>query len=187
MAETSPTPESGLAARYARALYDAAFAQDRLEPVIDEMASLGRLIAESEPLRRLLANRLTDAGKAAPVLNQALQGQGFSALVRNFVQVALANRRLSNLPALVAGFAAYVAARRGELTARITSAHPLTDLQRNQLRARLTEAGYGRVNLDEAVDPAVLGGLSVKIGAKLYDTTLRSRLERLTYSLKGAA
>ena len=187
MAETSHTPESGFAARYAQALYDAAFEQNRLDAVIDEMASLGQLIEASEPLRRLLADRLADTAQAAPVLNQALQAQGFSPLVRNLVQVALANRRLPDLAALITGFAAYVAAKRGDVVAEITSAHPLSDLQRNQLRARLTEAGYGRVTLRETIDPAVLGGLAVKIGAKLYDTTLRSRLERLTYSLKGAA
>ena len=187
MADTADTTESGFAARYAQALYDAAFEQNRLEATIDEMAALGRLIDESEPLRRLLTDRLADIGKTGPVLNQALQDQGFSALVRNFVQVALPNRRAADLPALIRGFAAYVAGKRGELIAEVVSAHPLSDLQRTQLRARLTEAGYGRVNLREAVDPAVLGGLSVKIGAKLYDATLRSRLERLTYSLKGAA
>ncbi len=186
MADKSSTG-GGFAARYAKALYEAAFARGRLDQVVDEMAGLGRLIEESAPLRRLLADRLTNAAKARPVLDEALSAQGFSELVRNFVAVAVANRRLSDLPALVAGFAAYVAGRRGEITAQVTTAHPLSDLQRNQLRARLTEAGYGRVNLAETIDAAVLGGLSLKIGAQLYDTTLRSRLDRLTYSLKGAA
>lgn len=181
-----PSSEAAYTARYAKALYDAAFARNRLDGVIDEMASLGRLIEASPPLRRLLADRLTNAASAAPVLNEALRAQGFSALVRNFVGVAIANRRLSGLPALIAGFAAYVAGRRGEITAAVTTAHPLSDLQRNQLRARLTEAGYGRVHLAETLDAGVLGGLSLKIGAQLYDATLRARLDRLTYSLKGA-
>lgn len=186
MAENS-TIEAGFAARYAQALYDAAFEQNRLDPIIDEMAGLGRLIEESPPLRRLLADPLTVTAKAAPVLNQALRDQGFSYLIRNFVSVAIVNRRLRDLPAMVNSFAAYVAGKRGEITADVTTAHPMSDLQRNQLRARLTESGYGLVNLHEHVDPAVLGGLAIKIGAKLYDTTLKSRLERLTYSLKGAA
>lgn len=186
MSETSPTTDTGFAGRYAHALYDAAFEQGRLEAVIDEMAALGRLVDESEPLRRMLGDRLIDVAKVIPVLDQALEAQGFSPLVRNFVRVAAVNRRLGELPALIGCFTAYVAAKRGEMTADVVSAHPLTDLQRTQLRARLTEAGYSRVNLRERVDPAVLGGLSLKIGAKLYDTTLRTRLERLTYSLKGA-
>ena len=69
----------------------------------------------------------------------------------------------------------------------MASAHPLTDVQREQLRARLIEAGYGNVNIQEAVDPSLLGGLVVRIGARLYDTSLKSRLQRLQYAMKGAA
>jgi F-type H+-transporting ATPase subunit delta len=120
-------------------------------------------------------------------LNGALAAQGFSPLVLNFVNVAVANRRLRDLPALVSGFAAYVAAKRGEIVATVTTAHGLTDLQRTQLRARLTESGFGSVRLVELVDASLLGGMTLKIGAKLYDTSLKSRLSRLNYSLKGAA
>ncbi len=151
------------------------------------MAALGRLIGESADLRRLIKNPLTDAARAAPVLTQALTEQGFLPIIRNFVNVAITNRRLRDLPRLIRGFSAYVAAKRGEIVAEVTSAHALSDLQRNQLRARLTEAGYGSVKLVEHTDASLLGGLSLKIGSKLYDTTLKSRLNRLNYSLKGAA
>lgn len=73
------------------------------------------------------------------------------------------------------------------VTAHVETAHALTDLQRQQLRARLIEAGYGNVNIVETVDPTLLGGLVVKIGARLYDTSLKSRLQRLQYAMKGAA
>jgi len=96
-------------------------------------------------------------------------------------------KQLRDLPRLIAGFAAYVAAKRGEIVADVTSAHALSDLQRNQLRARLTEAGYGNVKIMEHTDASLLGGMVLKIGAKLYDTSLKSRLDRLNYSLKGAA
>lgn len=151
------------------------------------MAALGRLIGESGDLRRLIENPLTDTARAAPVLTKALTEQGFLPIIRNFVNVAITNCRLRDLPRLIAGFSAYVATKRGEIVADVTSAHALSDLQRNQLRARLTEAGYGNVKLVEHTDPSLLGGLSLKIGSKLYDTTLKSRLNRLNYSLKGAA
>lgn len=151
------------------------------------MADLGRLIAESDSLSRLIGNRLLDAKQAGAPLNKALEAQGFSKLVRNFVGVIVANRRLKDLPSLVSGFAAYAAAKRGEVVASVTSAQPLSDLQRIQLRARLTESGYGSVRLDEHIDASLLGGLVLKIGPKLYDTSLKSRLQRLQYSLKGAA
>jgi len=69
----------------------------------------------------------------------------------------------------------------------VETAHPLTDVQEQQLRARLIEAGYGNVNIVKQVDPTLLGGLVVKIGARLYDTSLKSRLQRLQYAMKGAA
>ena len=186
MVETTNTAETGFSARYAAALYALAFEQGCLDQVIDEMSSLGRLIAESD-LARLVANPFTNPAVAGPVMNEALQAQGFSPLVRNFVNVAVINRRLRDLPHMITAFAAYVADKRGEIVATVTTAHALTDVQRNQLRARLTESGYPRVKLVEQTDPSILGGLTLKIGAKLYDTSLASRLNRLNYSLKGAA
>ncbi len=186
LVEISTLIEAGFAARYASALYALAFEQGVLDKTIDEMASLGRLISESDGLAQLVRAPFTDSHTAG-LLNEALKAQGFSELVRNFVNVAVANRRLRDLPALVSGFAAYVAAKRGEIVATVTTAHALTDLQRTQLRARLTEAGYGSVRLVEIVDPDLLGGMTLKIGSKLFDTSLKSRLSRLNYSLKGAA
>ncbi len=167
-------------------MYALAFEQGVLDKIVDEMAALGRLIAGSPELSRLVRTRFTDS-RTRVVLNKALAAQGFSALVLNFVNVAVTNRRLHDLPGLITGFAAYVAAKRGEVVAQVASAHALSDLQRSQLHARLTEAGYGNVRLIETTDPALLGGMTLKIGTRLYDTSLKSRLDRLNYSLKGAA
>src|SRR3984957_8202822 len=150
------TGETGLSARYSAALYALAFDQNILNEVVDQMASLGRLIRESGDLRRLLGNPLTDAARVAPILTKALTEQGFLPIIRNFVNVAITNRRLRDLPRLIAGFGAYVATKRGEIVADVTSAHALSDLQRNQLRARLTEAGYGNVKIMEHTDASLL-------------------------------
>ncbi len=187
MVDITGTGETGLSARYSAALYALAFDQNILNEVIGQMAALGRLISESAELKRLVGNPLTDASRIAPALSQALSEQGFLPVIRNFVNVVIANRRLADLPALITGFAAYVAAKRGEVVANVTSAHALTDLQRAQLTARLTEAGYGSIKLVEHTDASLLGGMVLKIGAKLFDTSLKSRLNRLNYSLKGAA
>ena len=69
----------------------------------------------------------------------------------------------------------------------MTSAHPLTDTQRAQIAARLTEAGYSGIRLTEHVDPSILGGLIVRIGSRLYDNSIKSKLQRLQYAMKGAA
>jgi F-type H+-transporting ATPase subunit delta len=101
--------------------------------------------------------------------------------------VVAANRRLAALQGIIAAFAALVAAKRGVVVAQVETAHALTDVQEQQLRARLIEAGYGNVNIVKKVDPSLLGGLVVRIGARLFDSSLKSRLQRLQYAMKGAA
>ena len=187
MVEKFSTGETPLSTRYATALYALADEQNALNETVEQMASLGQLIRESEVFARLVKTRILDARQAAGPVSQILKSQGFSTLIQNFVGVIIANRRLRDLPALITGFAAYAAAKRGEVVATVASAQPLTDLQRIQLHARLAQAGYGSVRLIEAVEPSLLGGLTLKIGPKLYDTSLKSRLQRLQYSLKGAA
>ncbi len=120
-------------------------------------------------------------------MQAVLVDQNFGKIVQNFVGVLVANRRLGAMRTVIAAFAALVAEKRGVVVAQVESAHPLTDVQEQQLRARLIEAGYGNVDIVKRVDPALLGGLVVKIGARLYDTSLKSRLQRLQYAMKGAA
>jgi F-type H+-transporting ATPase subunit delta len=185
--EKISTGETPLSTRYAAALYALADEQGTLAETVDQMAGLGQLISESPVFASLTRNPILDSKQVTGPIDKVLESQGFSTLIRHFVGVVTANRRLRDLSELVAGFAAYAAAKRGEAIATVTSAHPLNDLQRVQLRARLTEAGYSTVRLVEHLDPSLLGGLTLKIGPKLYDTSLKSRLQRLQYSLKGAA
>lgn len=179
--------ETPLSKRYAAALYALADADNRLDETVEQMNALAALLRESDAFSRLVRSRVLDARQVAGPVAEVLQAQGFSDLIRKFVGVVIANRRLRDLPILISGFLAYTAAKRGEIVASVASAQPLTDLQRVQLTARLAQAGYSSVRLDEAVDPSLLGGLVLKIGPRLYDTSLKSRLQRLQYSLKGAA
>ncbi len=183
----SISSSGGLADRYATALYSLASDQHVLDHVVDQMDGLGRLIDETDTLRRLLASPLIDIKTANAALQSALVAQGFGKTITDFVGVVTANRRLPALRSIVAAFAALVAAKRGVVVAEVTSAHPITDVQEQLLRARLIEAGYGNVNIQKHVDPSLLGGIVVKIGARLYDTSLKSRLQRLQYAMKGAA
>jgi F-type H+-transporting ATPase subunit delta len=179
---TTISSGGGLTDRYAAALYALADEQHSLDTVVSQMEALGQLIDSSSDFRRLLDSPLIDVKTAT----RAAQ-EGFGKEVRDFVGVISVNRRLRVLRDIVGAFAALVAERRGIITARVVSAHPLSDVQRQQLRARLIEAGYGNVNIVERVEPDLLGGLVVRIGARLYDTSLKSRLQRLQYAMKGAA
>jgi F-type H+-transporting ATPase subunit delta len=177
----------GLADRYATALYAHASDLHALDAVVDEMEQLGRLIDASADLQRLLASPLIDVNTAQKALRTALAAQGFSKIVLDFVGVLVANRRMRAVRGVVVAFAALVAEKRGVVAAIVETAHPLTDVQEQALRARLIEAGFGNVDIVKKVDPSLLGGLVVKIGARLFDSSLKSRLQRLQYAMKGAA
>lgn len=177
----------GLSDRYASALYAHAADLNELDLVVWNMEGLGRLIDSSPDFRRLLESPLIDVATSTKAALAVLRGEGFGKTVTDFVGVVAANRRLRVLREIVNAFATLVAERRGITTAHVASAHPLNDVQRNQLRARLIEAGYSNVNIVETVEADLLGGLVVRIGARLYDTSLKSRLQRLQYAMKGAA
>jgi F-type H+-transporting ATPase subunit delta len=177
----------GLTDRYAAALYAHAADQHQLDLVVEQMDALGRLIEGSDDLKRLLRSPLIDVNTAQKALRAALEAQGFGKIVLDFVGVMVANRRMAALRGVIAAFAALVAAKRGVIIAEVSTAHPLSDVQEQQLRARLIEAGYGNVNIVKKVDPGLLGGLVVRIGARLFDSSLKSRLQRLQYAMKGAA
>jgi F-type H+-transporting ATPase subunit delta len=178
---------NGLEGRYATALYDLAAEQRQLDTVLDEGAALARLIDESAPLRTVLADRRLDIKVSSAAVLAVLEAQGFGLLLRNFVGVVAENRRLPVLRRVLSALDALTIARRGEAVAEVVSVDPLTSEQRAQLQVRLAEAGYSRITIRERVDSSLLGGLVVRVGAKLYDASLKTRLFRLHYAMKGAA
>lgn len=178
---------NGLPGRYATALYELAAERRELDPVLEQASRLVELIDGNADLRTVLTDRTLDIRASARAMDAVLAAEGFNSLMRDFVGVVANNRRLPRLRDILAALAAIAAGRRGEVVADVVSAHALTDLQRVQLRSRLAEAGYSKVNIQERVDAELLGGLVVRVGARLYDTSLRSRLTRLHHAMKGAA
>lgn len=176
-----------MADRYATALYSLAGDQHALDAVVAEMDQLGRLVDASPEMRRLLDSPLIDVNTAQKAARAVLASEGFGKIVQDFVGVVIANRRQGALRNIVRAFAALVAEKRGVVVAFVQSAHPLSDVQEQQLRARLIEAGFGNVDIHKSVDPSLLGGLVVRIGARLFNSSLKSRLQRLQYAMKGAA
>ncbi len=186
-AHTTSTEE-----RYALAVLS--LADDRRQ---DDPGALDRIAANLERLHRLFREDSTFRFFVNdPRLGETAQRSGGFAIlerleiageVRNLLGVMIENRRLSSLPGVCIAFAEQLAARRGQQTALVTTAHALSDTQRTQIVARLTESGYSNVRLVEAVDASILGGLIVRIGARLYDNSIKSKLQRLQYAMKGAA
>ena len=181
-----------LAERYALALLgivddlrgQEAGAADRIAGDLDRLFRLWR---EDAGFRAFVEDPRLDAAAQRRAAFAVIERAGIGTEVRNLVGVLIVNRRLGRLPEVAQAFGALLAARRGQQVAQVSTAHPLTDTQRAQIVARLTEAGFSGVQLRESVDPTLLGGLVVRIGSRLYDNSIKSKLQRLQYAMKGAA
>jgi F-type H+-transporting ATPase subunit delta len=187
LADPTPLFLSGAAGRYALALYGYAEDTDRLPQVIANVERLGALIDDNDDLRGVLESPLTDQADARRAMHAIIRANEIGVAARRLVDVLIVNHRLKLLRPIIAAFAALVAQKRGIVTAEVTTAHALTDVQEQQLRARLIELGYGNVRIDRRIDPSLLGGLVLRVGARLYDSSLKSRLQRLQFAMKGAA
>ena len=177
----------GIAGRYAQALFEIAKEENGLKALEADADALGAALAASPELSDMIASPVVARDDQARAMAAVAAKMGLSVTTANTIALMASKRRLFVLPQLVADLKARIATEKGEVTAEVTSAHPLTDVQEQQLRARLIEAGYGNVNIVKKVEPALLGGLVVRIGARLFDSSLKSRLQRLQYAMKGAA
>lgn len=183
--ETSGGIQASLSGRYATALFDLAREAKAIDAVAASLASLKATLAQSDDFRALTTN---------PLLSREATGKGAAAvathlkldpLTANFLGVLAQNRRLGQLSAVISAFNALAAAHRGETTAEVTSARPLDEAQLNALKNKL-KARVGRdVAVDLKVDPAILGGLIVKIGSRMIDSSIRTRLNTLAVAMKG--
>jgi F-type H+-transporting ATPase subunit delta len=177
---------SDVGARYARALFDLAVETKVLDAVEADLKSLKAMLAESADLRALMISpRFTAEDKAAG-LKAIGERAGVSATTLKFLGLLAANRRTGAFGAIEAAFAALVAAHRGLVSAKVTTAVPLTAAQSKSLAAALRTALGADPQVETIVDPAILGGLKVRVGSRLYDASLKSKLDSLKFALKRA-
>jgi F-type H+-transporting ATPase subunit delta len=175
----------GLSGRYATALFDLAVAGKSLDAVSESLSRLKDALATSADLKTLVTSPMVTRKAAAAGVAAVAASLKLDTLTGNFLGVLAANRRLATLPAIIRDFNGLAAARRGEISARVTAAHALSASQQKALAAKL-KAGLGRdVALDITVDPAILGGLIVRVGSRMIDSSLKTRLDSLGQALKG--
>lgn len=179
------TTASGVASRYANALFDLALERGGLEQAGADLASLQQAIGESDDLARLLRSPVVSREQHDRACTALAERLGASGTVRNFLGVLARQRRLAALPAIIDAFAGLLAAHRGEETAQVTSAVPLDDAQMDEVRDAVA-AYVGRpVKLTAAVDPGLLGGLVLRIGSRMVDASLKTKLHNLELSMRG--
>jgi F-type H+-transporting ATPase subunit delta len=180
----STTRTSGVAERYANALFELALDQNTLPAVEADLTNLAAIIDESADLKRLVRSPVFSASEQSRAIDAVLAKAGIGGVVANFVKVATANRRLFAVPEIITAFKRHAAKHRGEIAAEVTSAEPLSDKHVTDLKAAL-KASLGKdVALDTHVDPSLIGGLIVKVGSRMIDGSLRTKLNSLKLAMK---
>lgn len=176
---------AGLAGRYASALFDLARESNTIDTVQKSLATLKAGLADSADLANLIASPVVGRADAAKAIAAVAASLKLDSLSAKFLGVLAENRRLADLPGMIAAFDAIVADHRGEVTAKVTSAHPLTPEQVKALTANLKSRVGRDVTVATTVDPAILGGLVVQLGSQLIDGSIRTRLNSFAQAMKG--
>jgi len=181
-----PSESTGaIADRYAHALYDLALQSGSLDAVAGDLKSLKGFLAESLELRQLIHSPVLSRGAQQGAVIALAQSAGFQELSVKFLGLVAKNRRLGALPGIVESFLGRLAASRGEVTAQVSSAVALDDAQLGALVASLKQAVGANVSLDVTIDPSLLGGLVVKVGSRMVDSSLKTKLQHLQLAMKG--
>ena len=183
--ETSGGIQASLSGRYATALFELARDSKTIDAVEASLANVRAALEQSDEFARLVASPLVSRQDAARAVAATATALGVDGTTRNFLGVLAENRRLSQLPAIIRAFRALAANHRGETTAEVTSAHPLSAAQVDALKQQLRTRIGRDVSVDLSVDPALLGGLVVKIGSQMIDSSIKTRLNTLAHAMKG--
>lgn len=180
------TGSSGLAERYAAALFDLADERHALDAVAGDLRELRTMVLDSPDLVRLLRSPVLSREEQGKAVEALAARAGLSELTRNFLGVVAGNRRLFAVPEMIEAYLKKLADRRGEVTAQVTVAQPLNEARTTALTDQLRRALGARVAIDVRVDPALLGGMIVKVGSRMVDASLASRLQRLRLAMRAS-
>ena len=176
---------ASMAGRYAAALFDLAKEEGQLPKVEADLKAFQAMLDESADLRRLIRSPVISAEDQSDALDAVLAKAGVSPLTVNFFRLIARNRRLFAAADMIRDFRALLARERGEVSADVASAHPLTAEQLAALKDALRVQIGKDVQVNTRVDPGLLGGLVVKVGSKMIDSSLRTKLNNLKVAMKG--
>ena len=181
---TDDTIAGGVAGRYASALFDLAEEANQVRQIEKDLIALQGLVDESADLKRMVRSPVFSADEQGRAIAAVAERAGFAPLVVNFLKVLARNRRLFALSDMIRTFLALAARQRGEVNAEVASAHPLTEDQLAALKETLRASAGKDVQLITKVDPTLLGGLIVKMGSRMIDSSLRTKLTSLKTAMK---
>lgn len=174
----------GVAERYATALFELASETGELEIVEADIARFETLRRESADLRRLMKSLVFSNEDQVRAIGAVVEAAGLGQTVSNFIKLVASNNRLAAMADMFRGFRQLLADRRGEVTAGIVSAIPLSDGQLADIKRALADISGKSVHVELDVDPSLIGGLVVKLGSRMIDTSLKTKLDALKIALK---
>ena len=176
---------SGVAGRYARALFELALDAKSVDAVKSDIEKFAAMIAESEDLRRLVRSPVFGADERSRALAAVLAKAEIGGLTANFLKFVTANRRLFAVGDMIRDFRKLVARWKGEVTAEVTAAEKLSDAHLEAIKSALKSiTGEKSVDLNIKIDPAIIGGLTVKLGSRMVDSSLRTKLNAIKHAMK---
>ena len=181
------TVTSSLSGRYATALFELALERNAIDAIADDLGQLEAMIGESEDLRRVIRSPLFSRNAQSKAMAALSEKAGLSNIVCNTLGVIAQNRRLFALEDVIKVYRTLVSEHRGEIEARVTSASLLNVGQRDALEAALKKTIGLTVTVTTEVDPDLLGGMVVRVGSRMIDSSLRTKLQRLQLAMKGTA
>jgi F-type H+-transporting ATPase subunit delta len=178
---------SGMAGRYAGALFDLALEAKAVDQVKQDLEKFDALVAGSPDLNRLVRSPVFGVDDQLKALSAILDKAGIKGLAGNFLRVITANRRLFAIREMIRSYRALAAGHKGEVTAQVTVAEKLNDKNLDALKSALQSVTGGKdIDLDVKINPAIIGGLIVKVGSRMVDTSLRTKLNAIKFAMKEA-
>jgi F-type H+-transporting ATPase subunit delta len=177
---------SGVSGRYATALFELARDEKSIDAVKSDLDRFDALLNESADLKRLVRSPVFSADAQLKALTAVLDKAGISGIAANFLKVVTANRRLFAVADVIRSFRALVARFKGEATADVTVAETLSDKNLDALKVALKSVTGKDVDLNVNVDPSIIGGLVVKLGSRMIDSSLRTKLNSIKHAMKEA-
>ena len=176
---------SGVPGRYATALFELAQETKAVDAVGADLAQFQRLLDESKDLTRLVRSPVFSAEDQIAALDAVASKADITSLALNFIKLVAKNRRLFAISDMIKAYHGLVAQARGEITAEVTSAEQLSDKQVAELKAAIKASAGRDVQLATRIDPTILGGLIVKVGSRMVDNSLKTKLQNLKIAMKG--
>ena len=176
-----------MAGRYATALFELARDDKAVDAVKADLETFDALLSDSSDLRRLVRSPVFSADEQSKALASVLDKAGITGLTANFLLLVISNRRLFAVREMIRGFRALVAKHKGEVTAEVVAAEKLSDTHLETLKSALKSITGGKaVDLNIKIDPAIIGGLTVKLGSRMVDSSLRTKLNSIKHAMKEA-